>query len=207
MVRMAASEPPRRWVLVRDLCPRRAVATGLIVALLTPACAVSRPGSTPPEIATAPSREECEEFAQKASAAVQGSSGGFVLGAPPRSNPGTYTYSQNTVTGTDAAILVAIYAGIFAVVGLAAAASTAFDNGRVREAAYTDATDACLRPGILSRELGPEHSEVARSLHALGYRYSRQAEFEKAESALRPGAGDPGAKPWSERSRARDDAG
>ena len=36
--------------------------------------------------------------------------------------------------------------------------------------------DACLRPEILSRELGPEHSEVARSLHALAYRYYRQGE-------------------------------
>ena len=55
------------------------------------------------------------------------------------------------------------------------------DNVSARDAAYADAMDACLRPAVLTREFGPEHPEVARSLRALGYRYYRQGELAKAE--------------------------
>jgi hypothetical protein len=172
-----AGERRRRWVLARDLRPRKALAACLIVAILTPACATSRSGSTPPEVATGPSREECEEFAQKAKAAVQGSSGfgpGF-----PSAGPGNQ--SQNTLSGTDAVVGLAVYAALFVVAGLIVGTAAAVKNGRTREAAYDDAMAACLRPGILARELGPEHPEVARSLHTLAYLYVRQAEPEKAE--------------------------
>jgi hypothetical protein len=176
MLGMAGERRPR-WVLARDLRPRKALATCLIVAILTPACATSRSGSAPPEVATGPSREECEEFAQKAKAAVQGSSG-F---GPGRMHIGPGNQPQNARSGADAVAGLAAYAALFAVAGLIAGTAAAVKNERTREAAYSDAMAACLRPGILARELGPEHPEVARSLHTLGYLYVRQAEPEKAE--------------------------
>jgi hypothetical protein len=70
--------------------------------------------------------------------------------------------------------MVAIAAGIGA--GLVGAR-----NASVRKAAHAEAMNACLRPAILTRDLGPEHPEVVRSLHALAYRYYRQREFGRAE--------------------------
>jgi hypothetical protein len=78
------------------------------------------------------------------------------------------------------AIGAAVAVGVIG--GLIGASIIVARNASVREAAYAEAMGACLRPAILTRELGPEHPEVVRSLHALAFRYSRQREFAKAES-------------------------
>ena len=79
-------------------------------------------------------------------------------------------------------LLIGALLGSFVVIGAIVAGGAALaDNVSARDAAFADAMDACLRPAVLTREFGPEHPEVARSLRALGYRYYRQGELAKAE--------------------------
>ncbi len=180
-----ATRADRGWVL--DVRTQRAVASCLIVALLTSACAVSGPRATPPETVSAADREACEGLAGKAEAAIHGGSvwAGAALGAAaaPLVGVSLLALSSAGFSGDegDAAIAGVVLGALGAVGGLIGATVVVAKNAGVRKAAYAEAMDACLRPVLLTRELGPEHPELARSLHALAYRYHRQAEFAKAE--------------------------
>jgi hypothetical protein len=174
----------RGWVL--DVGTQRAVACCLVVALLTSACAVSGPRATPPETVRAADREACEGLAGKTEALIQGGSvwAGVAMGAAvgplvvaaALARGGSFSGDEG-----DAAIAGVVLGALGAVGGLIGATVVVAKNAGVRKAAYAEAMDACLRPVLLTRELGPEHPELARSLHALAYRYHRQAEFAKAE--------------------------
>ena len=159
----------------------------LIVALLTSACAVSGPRATPPETVSAADQEACERLAGKTEAQVQGGSvwAGAAMGAAvgPLVGATILASGRGSISADegDAAIAGVVLGALVAVGGLIGAAVVVAKNAGVRNAAYAEAMDACLRPVLLTRELGPEHPELARSLHALAYRYHRQAEFATAE--------------------------
>ncbi len=204
MIRMA-DQPSRPWIPVRDACPRRGVATVLVVALLLPACATSGGRTRSPEPVAEAADPECEGFSQKARAQVQGRSVGLgalhgaavVVGsdesarasATERSRSAAETARAESPTtvghsysgSTESLIGLSIYGGFMALGALIGAMAAAVRTDDVQDAAHGDAMTACLRPALLTRQLGPEHPEVARSLHALGYRYYRQREFTKAE--------------------------
>jgi tetratricopeptide (TPR) repeat protein len=89
---------------------------------------------------------------------------------------------HNSSEDSREALLIGALLGSFVAIGAIVAGGAALaDNVSTRDAAYADAMDACLRPAVLTLELGPEHPEVARSLRSLGYRYYRQGELAKAE--------------------------
>ena len=158
----------------------------LIVALLTSACAVSGPRATPPETVSAADQEACEGLAGKTEKLIQG--GSVWAGAAMGAAVGPLVVAAALARGSsfsgdegDAAIAGVVLGALVAVGGLIGATVVVVKNAGVRKAAYTEAMDACLRPALLTREFGPEHPEVGRSLHALAYRYHRLAEFAKAE--------------------------
>jgi hypothetical protein len=163
---------------------RRVVSCGLVASLLTPACAAPGPRATLPAAASEEDRTRCERLAGKTEAGIQGSSvwAGTATGAAAGSLPGAYGAARGSVaSGTDA-----IFAGVFfgAMVAIGAgvgALHAAAKTAGARSAAHHEAMAACLRPAILERELGTEHPEVARSLHALAFRYHRQADLAEAE--------------------------
>jgi hypothetical protein len=164
---------------------RKAVASCLTAALLTAACAGSEPRLAPPADLSAADREACEGLAERARAQVLGGSvwGGTAAGIGAGTLLGVHGLARGNVSEDGGpGLVVGAFFGALAVVltGIGAGLGMARDAG-VREAAYGDAMDACLRPAILALELGPEHLGVAQSLHALAYRYHRLAEFVKAE--------------------------
>ncbi len=201
MIRMAG-QPSRPWIPVRDACPRRAVATFLVVALLLPACATSGGRTRSPE-PVAEATPECEGFGRKANAQIEGRAVGlgalqgaalFVASnesARASANERSASDAQTarvvgssyyvSPTTSESLVGLAIYGGVIALAMLIGAVATVVKNVDVPEAGQTDAMAVCLRPALLTRELGPEHPEVARSLHALGHVYYRQGEFAKAE--------------------------
>jgi hypothetical protein len=188
---------------VLEVGVRKAVSGCLIAALLAPACAAPGARGRSPAPAVEASDPDCEAFAQKARAQVEGGSVGLgalqgaarVVGpdesarssATQRSRSAAETahvvgsHYAGSPTSTDSLIGLSIYGGMVALGALVGALTAVAGNDDVQEAAHADALAACLRPALLTGELGPEHPEVARSLHALGYRYYRQGEFGKAE--------------------------
>jgi tetratricopeptide (TPR) repeat protein len=165
---------------------RKTVSCSLIPALLTTACAGAAPRLMPPPDLSAAEREACEDLADKARAQVRGGSvwHGAAIGAVGGSLFGAYGVAR-TSDSADSGGEWLLHGAFFGAVvmigaGIGAGAVVARHVG-VRESAHGDAMDACLRPVLQVRELGPEHPEVARSLHALAFRYYRLGEFDKAE--------------------------
>ena len=168
-----------------DVLGWRAVSGFLIGALLTSACAGSVPRLAPPPDLSTADRKACQALAEKARAGVEGGSvwesaargAGTALAWPFTGAAG------NTSTGMDNALAAAAVFALMVPIAAATGAGTEIARGMsTREAAYGDAMDACLRPALLAREFGPEHPELARSLHALGYRHARQWDFAAAEA-------------------------
>ncbi len=157
----------------------------LVAALLSAGCGVSGPHVPPLQTSSPVDREACEKFALGAEAQVWGGSigAGAVMGAAAGLLAGAFAGAKGNsgVDEDEAVIIGAVVGGLMAVGGLIGAGSVGLRNASVRRAAYTEAMDACLRPARLSRELGPEHLEVAWSLHTLAFRYYRQGEFALAE--------------------------
>ena len=106
----------------------------------------------------------------------------YTLARGGNSVSGHGLYQPNSAGDSRDGLLIGALLGSFVAIGAIVAGGAALvDNASARDAAYADAMDACLRPAVLTREFGPEHPEVARSLRALGYRYYRQGELAKAE--------------------------
>jgi tetratricopeptide (TPR) repeat protein len=84
-------------------------------------------------------------------------------------------------SGNDGQVVGAVVGSLVALGAIVASGVTLASTASAREAAHVDAMNACLRPALLIRQFGPEHSEVAYSLHALGYRYYGQQEYATAE--------------------------
>jgi hypothetical protein len=151
-------------------------------------CAGSVPRLAPPADLSAADREACGALAEETKERIDGGSvwAGAAAGAVVGLALALYVgASIGASTGSDGPT-VAAFVGSVAALGTAAggAAGAGIVLARdmsVREAAYGDAMDACLRPALLVRQLGPEHLQVAYSLHALGYRYARQSKFAAAE--------------------------
>ena len=172
---------------VLDVGARRAASSCLVVALLTSACAISGPRATPPETGSASDQATCEDLAGKTEARIQGGSvlAGAGMGAAVGTLGGAALLAMSRISEDADHVAgiagVAIGAGA-AIGGLIGAIYVVAKNAGTRTAAYDEAMNACRRPALLTRELGPEHPEVAQSLHALAYRYHRLAELAKAES-------------------------
>jgi hypothetical protein len=169
-----------------DALRRKAVAGSLVGALLTSACAGSVPRLAPPPDFSAADRKACRALAEKAKAGVRGGSvwESAALGAGAGTGVAVHGVARSNVSsGTADGLAAAAFSALMVPIAAAAGAGTEIARGmNAREAAYGDAMDACLRPAILARELGPEHLEVAYSLHALGYRYARQSDVAAAEA-------------------------
>jgi hypothetical protein len=171
---------------------RPSVASCLIATLLTPVCVVSTPRAALPQTVSPVEREECEGTARQAEAQVRGSSvgGGAAIGAAGGVITGAFlaargvSSSESDLSSGDAVLLGALVGGVVVVGALIGGATAAVRNASLRRAAHAETMDACLRPAILSAALGPEHPEVASSLHALGFRYYRLGELARAEPLL-----------------------
>lgn len=165
---------------------RRVVSCGLMALLLTPACAAPGPPATPLAAVGEGDRARCQRLADKTEAGIQGASvwAGTATGAAAGSLPGAYGVAKSNTqsTGADAIVAGALFGAMVAIGAGVGAIEAAVKKAGARSAAHDEAMEACLRPVILERELGPDHPEVARSLHALAFRYHRQAELAEAES-------------------------
>jgi tetratricopeptide (TPR) repeat protein len=155
-------------------------------ALLTSGCAGSVSRLTPPPDLSAADREECEALAQRSSSRVQGDSilGAAAMGGAAGGLVSAHGLARNdwsVSTGNDGQVVGAVVGSLVALGAIVASGVTLASTASAREAAHVDAMNACLRPALLIRQFGPEHSEVAYSLHALGYRYYGQQEYATAE--------------------------
>lgn len=153
----------------------------LIVLLLASGCATTGPTLTdqPSQVSSLTeqmavavndeNRKRCEELARAETAEVKGGSVG-----------GAFT------GGLLAPLSVGPY-GIFlgAILGPMAAVSQAQDNARVRQFAFDDAMQRCLEPARLAETLGPDHPEVASSLHRVAERFVAKEKYGLAEPPYR----------------------
>ena len=81
---------------------------------------------------------------------------------------------------------IAGFVGGFAAIGaLVGAGAVAVRNASLQRAARDETMDVCLRPAALSATYGPEHPQVAASLHALAFRYYRVGDLATAEPLAR----------------------
>ena len=161
----------------------KAAAYGLVLALLTTGCARSVPRLEPPTDLSVADRQACDELAERAKAQVRGRSlwGGAAMGVAGGALFGAAALARGNASESDGAWVLPYFGAAVAIGAGVGAGVVVVRNASVRESAGGDAMDACLRPAFLARELGAEHAEVARSLHALGFRYYRLGEFAKAE--------------------------
>jgi tetratricopeptide (TPR) repeat protein len=171
-----------------DIRGRKAVAGSLIAALLTSGCAGSAPRLTPPPDFRATDLESCRALAEKTRAGIAGGSvwESMALGASAGSSVARGSALSTSSTSGGDGLVTWVLLGSVVAIGAVAGAGVGIVRGMsTRKAAYDDAMDTCLRPALLTRELGPGHPDVAYSLHALGYRYARLADFAAAEPLYR----------------------
>ena len=163
------------------------LASCLVATLLTSACGLAAPRAAPPEAVSLIERTACEELA-RVEAQVHGSSivAGAAMGAVAGVGLGVYSAARAEVsTDEDArAVIVAFFGGFTAIGALVGAGAVAVRNASLRCAARDETMDVCLRPAVLSATYGPEHPEVASSLHALAFRHYRVGDLVRAEPLL-----------------------
>lgn len=157
----------------------RAVSGLLVVAFLS-ACATQgtvQPGTgiglpasseTPPTTVTEADRKSCEELARAEAADAADVRGGSVAG--------------DIAVGLLVGLLGVLTYQPLAPIG---AGKYVYDNAKVRQAAYEHAYDhamqACLEPAHLAETLGPDHPEVASSLHRVAERFVAKEKYGHAE--------------------------
>jgi hypothetical protein len=168
--------------------PARTAIASCLAALLAAACAGPVPRLAPPPDLSLADRDACETLARRARAQVQGDS---VLGAAGRGGAAGTLVSAHALARAnvsadsgDGLVLGAFVGSIVAIAAIVSAGVALVTNVSAGAAAHAEAMNACLRPALLARELGPEHPETGRSLQALAHHYYRQAELARAEPLL-----------------------
>jgi len=175
---VSGSTPRSTGLAMRSLCNLLIILALVVSACATPSANYQAQATLSETLAAASEedRRACEEFARKEADALQRKSAGEAF----LDTTGSLLDAAGQVPGAGIAIALLSPIG-----GAYEAMTTTRETERLRQQAFGEAMEVCVKPGILEQTRGPGDPELGQSLVALAERYRMRRDYAAAEPFYR----------------------